>query len=76
LCTPQPAPDPKLLAVQARAQVDTALAAHQAQLQQEKAQNDAIQFLVTTQGKIDLAASGARHDMKRRQPNNEEETNV
>src|SRR5262249_5126677 len=46
---PSPPPDPKLLAVQARAQTDAAIASHQAQLQQQKAQNDAIHLQVKTQ---------------------------
>jgi len=46
--------DSKLLAVQARAQVDAVLAAHQAQLQQQRAQNDAIHLQVEMQGKIEL----------------------
>jgi hypothetical protein len=52
---PSPPPDPKLLAMQARAQVDAAMSAHQAQLQQQKAQNDAIHLQVKTQGEIELA---------------------
>jgi hypothetical protein len=59
-----------------QAQVDAALSAHQAQLQQQKAQNDAIHLQVKTQGEIELAASAARQDMKTRRPNNEEEANV
>lgn len=60
----QPPPDPKLLVVQARAQVDAALAAHQAQLQQQKAQNDAIHVQVKTQGEIELAKIKAALDAK------------
>jgi len=60
----QPPPDPKLLAVQARVQVDAALAAHQAQLQQQKAQNDAIHLQVKTQGEIELAKIKAALDAK------------
>ena len=60
----QPPPDPKLLAVQARVQVDAALAAHQAQLQQQKAQNDAIHLQVKTQGEIELARIKAALDAK------------
>jgi hypothetical protein len=52
------------LAVQARAQVDAALAAHQAQLQQQKAQNDAIHLQVKTQGEIELAKIKAALDAK------------
>jgi len=54
---PEPPPDPKLLAVQARAQVDAALAAHQAQ-------NDAIHLQVKTQGEIELAKIKAALDAK------------
>jgi hypothetical protein len=61
---PQPPPDPKLLALQARAQVDAALAAHQAQLQQQKAQNDAIHLQVKTQGEIELAKIKAALEAK------------
>jgi hypothetical protein len=61
---PQPAPDPKLLAVQARAQVDAALSAHQAQLQQQKAQNDAVHLQLKTQGEIELAKIKAALDAK------------
>ena len=61
---PSPPPDPKLLAVQARAQVDAAIASHQAQLQQQKAQNDAIHLQVKTQGEIELAKIKAALDAK------------
>src|SRR5262245_35743028 len=61
---PQPPPDPKLLAIQARAQVDAAIAARQAQLQQQKAQNDAIHLQVKTQGEIELAKIKAALDAK------------
>jgi len=47
-----------------RAQVDAALAAHQAQLQQQKAQNDAIHLQVKTQGEIELAKIKAALDAK------------
>jgi hypothetical protein len=43
------------MAIRARAQLDRAIAAHQAQLQQQKAQNDAIHLQVKTQGEIELA---------------------
>lgn len=46
------------------AQVDAALAAHQAQLQQQKAQNDAIHLPVKTQGEIELAKIKAAFDAK------------
>jgi hypothetical protein len=58
------APDPKLLAVQARAQVDAAIASHQARLQQQKTQNDAIHLQVKTQGEIELAKIKAALDVK------------
>jgi hypothetical protein len=61
---PAPPPDPKLLAVQAKAQTDAAIAAHQAQLQQQKAQNDAIHLQVKTQGEIELAKIKAALDAK------------
>src|SRR5450756_2032678 len=48
-----PPPDPKLLAVQAKAQTDQAAAAHQAQIQQQKAQNDAC-LLYTSDAADDL----------------------
>jgi hypothetical protein len=52
---PAPPPDPKLLAVQARAQIDQAMAAHKAQLAQQQAQNDAIHQQVKIQAEIELA---------------------
>jgi hypothetical protein len=52
------------LAVQARAQVDAALAVHQVRLQQQKAQNDAIHLQVKTQGEIELARIKAALDAK------------
>ncbi|WP_244637380.1 portal protein [Bradyrhizobium symbiodeficiens] len=61
---PQPPPDPKLLALQARVQVDAALAAQQAQIQQQKAQNDAIHLQVKAQGEIELAKIKAALDAK------------
>ncbi len=61
---PQPPPDPKLLAVQARAQVDQASALHKAQLDQQQAQNAAIHLQVKTQGEIELAKIRAALDAK------------
>src|SRR3984957_19618455 len=52
---PAPPPDPKLLAAQARAQLDQATAAHQAQIGQQKAQNDAIHLQGKAQTEIQLA---------------------
>ena len=50
--------------MQAKAQSDAAIAAHQAQLQQQKAQNDAIHLQVETQGEIELAKIKAALDAK------------
>jgi hypothetical protein len=61
---PSPLPDPKLLAVQARAQVDASSAAHQAQLLAQKAQNEAIHLQVKTQSEIALAKVKADLDAK------------
>ena len=47
-----------------RAQVGAALAPHQAQLQQQKAQNDAIHLQVKTQGEIGFAKIKAALDAK------------
>ncbi len=52
---PAPPPDPKLLALQARAQADQAAAAHKAQIEQQKAQSDAIHQQVKMQTEIELA---------------------
>ncbi|QIP08525.1 hypothetical protein [Bradyrhizobium symbiodeficiens] len=64
--------------VPALPQADGALTAHQAQLQQQKAQNDAIHLHVETQGAIELTEIKAAFDAKMtlRRPNNERETNV
>jgi hypothetical protein len=61
---PSPPPDPKLLAAQARAQIDAATSAHQAQLQAQKAQNEAIHLQVKTQSEIALAKVKADLDAK------------
>ena len=61
---PQPPPDPKLLAVQARAQLDQAAALRKAQLEQQQAQNAAIHLQVKTQGEIELAKIRAALDTK------------
>jgi hypothetical protein len=61
---PAPPPDPKLLALQARAQADQAAAAHKAQLEQQKAQNDAIHQQVKLQAEIGLAKIKAELDAK------------
>jgi hypothetical protein len=61
---PTPPPDPKLLALQARVQADQAQAAHQAQILQQKAQNDAIHVQVKAQSEIALARIKADLDAK------------
>jgi hypothetical protein len=63
---PPPAapPDPKLLAAQARAQTDQAAAAHKAQMEQQRAQNDAIHQHVKIQAEIELARIKAELDAK------------
>jgi hypothetical protein len=61
---PSPLPDPKLVAAQARAQIDAATSAHQAQLQAQKAQNEAIHLQVKTQSEIALARVKADLDAK------------
>jgi hypothetical protein len=61
---PLPPPDPKLLAMQARAQADQAAAAHKAQIEQQKAQNDAIHQQVKMQAEIGLAKIKAELDAK------------
>jgi hypothetical protein len=61
---PPPAPDPKLLALQAKAQTDQASAAHRAQIEQQKAQSDAIHLQVKTRAEIELASIKAELDGK------------
>jgi hypothetical protein len=61
---PSPPPDPKLLALQARAQADQAAAAHKAQIEHQKAQNDAIHQQVKMQAEIELAKIKAELDAK------------
>jgi hypothetical protein len=61
---PAPPPDPKLLAAQARAQADQAAAAHQAQLEQQKAQTDVIHQQVKLQAEIGLAKLKADLDAR------------
>lgn len=59
---PAPPPDPKLLALQARAQADQAAAAHKEQLEQQRAQNDAMYQHVKAQAEIELAKIKAEID--------------
>src|SRR6202035_2539544 len=61
---PAPPPDPKLVAAQARAQLDQATAAHQAQIAQQKAQNDAIHLQVKAQSEVQLARIKADLDAR------------
>jgi hypothetical protein len=61
---PPPPPDPKLLAAQARAQLDQAAAIHKAQLDRQQAQNDAIHQQVKIQAEIELAKIKAGLDAK------------
>jgi hypothetical protein len=61
---PQPPPDPKLLAAQARAQVDQVSAAHKAQLDQQQAQNDTIHQQIKIQAEIELAKLRAGLDAR------------
>ncbi len=61
---PTPPPDPKLLAAQARAQTDQAIATHQAQIEAQKAQNAAIHLQVKTQSEIALAKIKAELDAR------------
>lgn len=51
---PAPPPDPKLLALQARAQADQLAAAHRAQVEQQRIQADAIHQQVKMQAEIEL----------------------
>jgi hypothetical protein len=59
-----PPPDPKLVAAQARAQLDQATAAHQAQIAQQNAQNDASHLQVKAQTEIQIARIKADLDAK------------
>jgi hypothetical protein len=59
---PSPPPDPRLLALQARAQADQAAAAHKAQIEQQRAQNDAMYQQVKAQAEIELAKIKAEID--------------
>lgn len=54
-----PPPDPKLLAMQARTQADQAAAAHEAQIEQQKAQDDVIHQQAKTQSEIALGRINA-----------------
>jgi hypothetical protein len=61
---PAPPPDPKLTALQVRAQADQAVAAHKAQIERQKAQNDVIHQQVKMQAEIELAKIKVELDAK------------
>src|SRR5215813_12483527 len=61
---PSPPPDPRLLALQARAQADQAAAVHKAQIEQQRAQNDAIHQHIKAQAEIELARIKAEIDAR------------
>jgi hypothetical protein len=61
---PAPPPDPKLLAAQARAQTEQAIATHKAQIAQQEAQNAAIHLQVKAQTEAELAKLKADLDAK------------
>jgi hypothetical protein len=61
---PAPPPDPKLLAAQARAQTDQAVAAHKMQIEQQQAQNAAIHLQVKAQTEAGLAKLKADLDAR------------
>jgi hypothetical protein len=61
---PAPPPDPKILQLQAKAQVDQAAAAHQLQIAQQKTQSDTIHQQVKAHAAIELARIKAELDAK------------
>ena len=61
---PAPPPDPKLLAAQARAQTEQAIATHKAQIAQQEAQNAAVHLQVKAQTEAELAKLKADLDAK------------
>jgi hypothetical protein len=61
---PAPPPDPKLLALQARAQADQAAAVHRTQVEQQRMQADAIHQQVKMQAEIELAKIKTELDAK------------
>jgi hypothetical protein len=63
---PVPPPDPKLLAAQARAQTEQAIATRKAQIEQQQAQNAAIHLQVKAQTEAELATLKADLDAKLR----------
>ena len=61
---PSPPPDPRMLALQARMQADQAAAAHKAQIEQQRALNDAVHQQVKAQAEIELAKVKAEIDAR------------
>ncbi|WP_249158912.1 portal protein [Bradyrhizobium jicamae] len=59
---PQPPPDPRLQALQAKAQADQLAVAHRAQVEQQKAQADAIHQKLKAEAEIELAKIKAELD--------------
>ncbi|WP_249158913.1 portal protein [Bradyrhizobium jicamae] len=60
--SPSPPPDPRLLALQAKAQADQLAVAHRAQVEQQKAQADAIHQKLKAEAEIELAKIKAELD--------------
>ena len=59
---PAPPPDPRVLALQAKAQADQLAVAHRAQVEQQKAQADAIHQKLKAEAEIELAKIKAELD--------------
>lgn len=59
---PSPPPDPRLLQLQARAQAEQVAAAHKAQLEQQRAQNDAMHQQIKAGAEMELARIKAEID--------------
>ena len=59
---PTPPPDPRVLALQAKAQADQLAVAHRAQVEQQKAQADAIHQKLKAEAEIELAKIKAELD--------------
>ncbi|GKQ52859.1 hypothetical protein [Bradyrhizobium sp. Ce-3] len=59
---PTPPPDPRMLALQAKAQADQLAVAHRAQIEQQKAQADAIHQKLKAEAEIELAKIKAELD--------------
>ncbi|WFU53876.1 hypothetical protein QA639_30045 [Bradyrhizobium pachyrhizi] len=59
---PSPPPDPRVLALQARAQADQLAVVHRAQVEQQKAQADAIHQKLKAEAEIELAKIKAELD--------------